>query len=100
MRFLGGGVGHEEHQDDEGIPAMEMAAPREDEVVSDEEEPEGTYVPSEDEGDDKEEYEEDKDRDSNGEEEEEEEEEPDLGPEDGEADEEVDEYELDNYAPY
>ncbi|TFK88006.1 hypothetical protein K466DRAFT_645664 [Polyporus arcularius HHB13444] len=113
MRFLGGGVGHEEHQDDEGIPAMEIdeemaeegsshtaAAPREDEVVSDEEEPEGAYVPSEDEGDDEEEYEEDEDRDGNGEEEEEEEEEPDLGPEDGEADEEVDEYELDNYAPY
>lgn len=124
MRFLGGGVGHEEHQVEEDLPVIveeedigeeetalvATAQPErlEDEAVSDAEEPEGAYVPSEDEDVNAQERDldetlddgEDAGADAEGEKDLEDEEEPDLGPEDGEGDDEVDEYELDQYARY
>ncbi|TFK94497.1 hypothetical protein K466DRAFT_476226 [Polyporus arcularius HHB13444] len=111
MRFLGGGVGHEEHQTDD-VPVMvvdedeemadepsgQVSGLQEEQVGSDEEEDdmEGGREEEEEEedGDDRENDHED------GDEDEDEDEEPDLGPEDGEGDEGIDEFEQNDYAPY
>ncbi|KAI0689454.1 hypothetical protein C8T65DRAFT_672932, partial [Cerioporus squamosus] len=126
MWYLGGGVGHEythdggEFQTASMMPALdedvEVAAPpttqhartQEDEIASDEEEPEGPYKPSDIEGGEGEEDEEDGEGDGDDDMEvdedvqdpDDEASEPDLGPEDGEGDDELDNYEANSYAPY
>ncbi|KAI0715990.1 hypothetical protein C8T65DRAFT_606466 [Cerioporus squamosus] len=107
MRFLGGGVGHAEqaakfagipeeadlHEirlDAEPTDSLQTGAAisADDDSLSDDEDPEHGYAASGDEDEyDEEQDETDKD-------------EPDLGPEDGEDDDIVDEYELTNYAQY
>ncbi|KAI0712841.1 hypothetical protein C8T65DRAFT_739253 [Cerioporus squamosus] len=125
MRYLGDSVGHEymhdggEFQIASMMPALdedvEVAAPpttqnahaQEDEAALDEEEPEGPYKPSDIEGG---EGDEDEDGERDGDDDmeldegvqdpDDEESEPDLGPEDGEGDDELDDYEANSYAPY